>query len=66
MNILLIIKLHHTAQRDVILNITKRQLSNIKFLTNNDFNLKLNHFYEAMREADAIITDYSIQIFLKE
>lgn len=59
MNILLIIKLHHTAQRDVILNITKRQLSNIKFLTNNDFNLKLNHFYEAMREADAIITDYS-------
>lgn len=59
MRLLLIVKLHHTAQRDISIRVTMHQASNVKFLTNDDFNSKLNHFYEAMGKADAIVTDYS-------
>lgn len=58
-NCCLVVKLHHAAQRDSNISITKQNYSNIVFLTNDDFNRYDVHFYNSLGQADALITDYS-------
>lgn len=58
-NVCLIVKLHHTAQRDTPLNIANGTYTNIFFLSNDDFNKADVHFYSALGKSDALITDYS-------
>lgn len=59
LNCCLVVKLHHTAQRDNNIAITKQTYSNVVFLTNDDFNRYDAHFYNSLGQADALITDYS-------
>lgn len=55
-NIQLIIKMHNNNSQD---NIQDIQLSNIKYLSENDYLNKGIQLYELLNETDALITDYS-------